>query len=178
MCLGRKDNDVTQDPQPTWQDLLDLVARLDASEYETVDVTFGGISVRMSRTGELPGAAPAPSSAPAAPAPAAVPAATSPATSPEAAPSPAPGAAPATEAGPVITAPMLGVFYRRPSPGADPFVQPGDRVEPDTTIGIIEIMKLMNPVAAGVAGVLAAFEAEDGQQVEFGQTLARLEPGS
>jgi acetyl-CoA carboxylase biotin carboxyl carrier protein len=70
---------------------------------------------------------------------------------------------------------MLGVFYRRPAPGADPFVKPGDTVAPDTTIGIIEIMKLMNPVVAGTAGVIASFAVEDGTAVQFGQTLAVLE---
>jgi acetyl-CoA carboxylase biotin carboxyl carrier protein len=73
---------------------------------------------------------------------------------------------------------MLGVFYRRPSPGAEPFVQPGQQLLPDTTIGIIEIMKLMNPVVAGIAGTLTAFEVEDGTSVQFGQTLARVEPGT
>lgn len=69
---------------------------------------------------------------------------------------------------------MIGVFYRRPSPGAEPFVNPGDRVEVDTTIGIIEIMKLMNPVTAGKAGVLGEFLVDDATAVEFGQALVQI----
>lgn len=163
---------MTQDSTPTWQELLDLVTQLTQSDYETVAVSYGTISVRLSRTGELPGeTAPgsaAPLASPLASPLAAAPAADSPAHAP------APDAA-ATAAGPTITAPMLGVFYRRPAPGADPFVQAGDTVAADTTIGIIEIMKLMNPVVAGTAGVIASFAVEDGTAVQFGQTLAVLE---
>jgi acetyl-CoA carboxylase biotin carboxyl carrier protein len=72
----------------------------------------------------------------------------------------------------VITAPIIGVFYRSPSPGAPPFIEPGAAVEPDTTIGIIEVMKLMNPVTAGTAGTLTEFLVADNAQVEFGQPLA------
>lgn len=158
---------MAQDSTPTWQDLLDLVTQLTESDLESASVSFGDISVSISRTGELPGIA-----AVSAPAPA--PTSTAPAASP-AAPVAPPTAAPT---GPAITAPMLGVFYRRPSPGADPFVSPGDAVEPDTTIGIIEIMKLMNPVVAGTAGVIASFAVEDGTAVQFGETLALLEPAA
>ena len=69
---------------------------------------------------------------------------------------------------------MIGVFYRRPSPGADEFVKPGDTVTAETTIGIIEIMKLMNPVVAGKAGVLGEFLVEDSNAVEFGQPLVQI----
>jgi acetyl-CoA carboxylase biotin carboxyl carrier protein len=160
---------VAQDSTPTWQDLLDLVTQLTESELESASVSFGSISVSISKTGELPGiaAVSAPAPAPTSTAPAALPAA------PVAPAAVAPTAAPT---GPAITAPMLGVFYRRPSPGADPFVAPGDTVEPDTTIGIIEIMKLMNPVVAGASGVIASFAVEDGTAVQFGETLALLEP--
>lgn len=152
----------------SWQQLLDLVATLDGGDYDDVAITWGDVSVQLSRTGPI---APTVAAASALPAPAT----TSPVTEagraePEAAPA-------STDAalGAPITAPMLGVFYRRPAPGAAPFVEPGDVVEADTTIGIIEIMKLMNPVVAGAAGTIAAFEAQDGAQVQFGQVLARFE---
>lgn len=151
---------MAHEPSPSWQELLDLIAMLDGGAYDDVSVTFGDVSVQLSRTGSIAAAA-----APARP-------------TADASPGPvAPSSRPAvdTAAGPAITAPMLGVFYRRPAPGAAPFVEPGDAVDADTTIGIIEIMKLMNPVVAGVAGVIAAFEAEDGAPVQFGQVLARLE---
>ena len=165
---------MTQDSTPTWQELLDLVTQLTQSDYETVAVSYGTISVRLSRTGELPGETTPGSAAPLA-APLTAPLAAAPAAdSPAHAPAPT-AAAVAAAAGPTITAPMLGVFYRRPAPGADPFVQAGDTVAADTTIGIIEIMKLMNPVVAGTAGVIASFAVEDGTAVQFGQTLAVLE---
>ncbi len=156
------------DSQPTWQDLLDLVASLSERDYDSVAVTFGTISVRMSRGASVSDAPVTPGASPAS----------------EVAPAPTDSAAPdgshgsSETKGPAITAPMLGIFYRRPAPGADPFVEPGQSVEPDTVIGIIEIMKLMNPVSAGQAGVLASFAVEDGSSVEFGQALAHLEPTS
>ena len=67
---------------------------------------------------------------------------------------------------------MIGLFYRCPFPGAPPFVELGARVEPDTTVGIIEVMKMMNPVTAGVDGTLTSFLVKDHEQVEYGQALA------
>ena len=71
---------------------------------------------------------------------------------------------------------MLGTFYRAPKPGAPPFVEPGASVEPDTVVGIIEVMKLMNAVRAGVRGVVREIRARDGALVEFGETLLLVEP--
>ena len=159
---------MAQDSQPTWQELLDLVAQLSEGDFESAAVSYGTISVRLSRTGVLPGEGSATTPADE----------TAAVGTPSEAARPAPAANPAAASGATITAPMLGVFYRRPAPGAEPFVTPGQAVEPDTTIGIIEIMKLMNPVSAGVSGVIAAFEVEDGTSVEFGQVLARLEPSA
>ncbi|CAN5148217.1 hypothetical protein BH11ACT4_BH11ACT4_06070 [soil metagenome] len=164
---------MVQDSQPTWQELLDLVAQLSAGDYESAAVSYGAVSVQLSKSAPLAPQLAAPQSPPAAVGPG-TPAVAAPAASVPAASAPA-GEAPAL-VGASITAPMLGVFYRRPSPGAEPFVQPGQEVQTDTTIGIIEIMKLMNPVAAGVSGIIARFEVEDGESVEFGQTIARLEP--
>lgn len=156
----------------SWQQLLDLVATLDGGDYDDVAITWGDVSVQLSRTGPIAPAG-SPISAGPAPAPAqAAPAPTSQNT--QAAFEPAAASTDATVGAP-ITAPMLGVFYRRPAPGAPPFVEPGDEVQADTTIGIIEIMKLMNPVVAGASGTIAAFEAQDGAQVQFGQVLARFE---
>jgi len=67
---------------------------------------------------------------------------------------------------------MIGVFYRCPSPGAPPFVELGASVGADTTIGIVEVMKMMNPVSAGVNGTLTSFLVKDHEQVEYGQALA------
>jgi acetyl-CoA carboxylase biotin carboxyl carrier protein len=78
--------------------------------------------------------------------------------------------------GVAIEAPMLGVFYRAPSPGAPPFVEVGTLVEPDTIVCIIEVMKMMNSVPAGVAGTIAQIHVENAQAVEYGQALFRVEP--
>lgn len=154
--------------QPSWQDLLDLVAQLNESNFESASVSFGNISVQLSNSDNFIGGAVAPAPvAAAAPAPAV-------AAAPAAAPAAPVAAAPAKPAGETIDAPMIGTFYRRPAPGTPEFVQPGDRVEADTTIGIIEIMKLMNPIAAGKAGVIGEFLVTDAQPVEFGTPLATI----
>ena len=75
-----------------------------------------------------------------------------------------------------IEAPMLGVFYRAPSPGAPPFVDVGTRVEPRTIVCIIEVMKMMNSVPAGVAGTIAEIHVGNAEAVEYGQPLFRVEP--
>jgi len=75
-----------------------------------------------------------------------------------------------------ITAPMLGTFYRAEAPGKPPFVDVGQRVEPDTIVCIIEVMKMMNSVTAGVSGTIAAVVPDNAELVEYGQTLFRVEP--
>jgi acetyl-CoA carboxylase biotin carboxyl carrier protein len=70
---------------------------------------------------------------------------------------------------------MLGVLYHRPGPDQPPFVAVGDAITPDTTVAIIEVMKLMNPVYAGVHGVIAEVCAQDATTVEYGDVLFRLE---
>jgi acetyl-CoA carboxylase biotin carboxyl carrier protein len=70
-----------------------------------------------------------------------------------------------------VPAPLLGIYYRAPKPGDAPFVQVGERVQADSIIGIIEVMKLMNPVRAGVAGEVVEISAGNGELVEYGQAL-------
>jgi acetyl-CoA carboxylase biotin carboxyl carrier protein len=88
----------------------------------------------------------------------------------------APAAPRADDGGTTIESPMLGVFYRAPSPGAPPFVDVGTRVETDTIVCLIEVMKMMNSVPAGVAGTIAEVHVENAQAVEYGQPLFRVEP--
>ncbi len=86
----------------------------------------------------------------------------------------APAAAPAAAAaaqGHVVTSPMVGTFYRSPSPGADPFVQVGDTVKEGQTLCIIEAMKLLNEIESDKAGVVKEVLIENGQAVEYGQPL-------
>jgi acetyl-CoA carboxylase biotin carboxyl carrier protein len=73
-----------------------------------------------------------------------------------------------------VASPLLGTFYRAPKPGAAPFVEPGDQVEEDTVVAIIEVMKLMNTVRAGVRGTVIEILLADGALAEFEQTLLRV----
>jgi acetyl-CoA carboxylase biotin carboxyl carrier protein len=100
---------------------------------------------------------------------------------PVAAPVPAGAAEPARPAMPLsplveIKSPMVGTFYARPEPGADPYVRVGSRIGVGQTLCIIEAMKIMNPLDAEVAGVIREVCVEDAQPVEFGHVLFRVDP--
>ena len=88
-----------------------------------------------------------------------------------AAPAAAAEAAPQLPAGHVVTSPMVGTFYRAPSPGAAPFVNVGDTVKEGQTVCIIEAMKLLNEIECDKAGVIKEILVENGQAVEYGQPL-------
>jgi acetyl-CoA carboxylase biotin carboxyl carrier protein len=75
-----------------------------------------------------------------------------------------------------VTAPLLGTFYVAPEPGAPPFVQVGSAITEDTTVGLIEVMKVFNSVRANVKGTVAQVVAQNGQFVEYGQTLFLVKP--
>jgi acetyl-CoA carboxylase biotin carboxyl carrier protein len=141
--------------------LIDLVAESGVSELE---VTEGEDKVRIVKN-PAPIAAPVQqvyASAPAAPAPAA-------ASAPAAAP--AAEAAPAEPTGHAVKSPMVGTFYRSPTPGADSFVKIGDTVKEGQTLCIIEAMKLLNEIESDKSGVVKEILCENGQGVEFGQAL-------
>jgi acetyl-CoA carboxylase biotin carboxyl carrier protein len=78
--------------------------------------------------------------------------------------------------GVTIASPMIGVFYRAEGPGKKPFVDVGSRVEPDTIVCIIEAMKMMNSVTAGVAGTVVQICCENAEPVEYDTPLFRVEP--
>jgi acetyl-CoA carboxylase biotin carboxyl carrier protein len=82
----------------------------------------------------------------------------------------------ATDEMQVISSPMLGTFYRAEAPGAPPFVGVGTRVEPDTVVCLIEVMKMMNSVPAGVVGTIVEVCAENAQLVEYGTALFQVQP--
>lgn len=75
-----------------------------------------------------------------------------------------------------VRAPMLGTFYRAPTPGAPPYVQVGDVVGQSDTVGLIDVMKLFTPITAGVAGRVVEIFAENATIVEYGQALLLIEP--
>lgn len=114
-------------------------------------------------------AAVTPAAAPAAPA----------VTAPTEVPAPAAETAPAPTASNTISveAPMVGVFYAAPSPGADPFVSVGSTVHVGDTLCIIEAMKLMNEVVAEADGTIAEICVQDGDLVEFGSCIMKIVPG-
>ena len=95
---------------------------------------------------------------------------------PPAAPAAAPASAdPAPAEGATIDAPIVGTFYRSSAPGMEPFAKVGMKVDPDTTVCIIEAMKVMNEIKAEKSGVIKEILAENGQPVEYGQPLFILE---
>jgi acetyl-CoA carboxylase biotin carboxyl carrier protein len=154
-------------------DVREILRIIDESELDELRIETEGFSlhVRKGPGGGMSSAAgsehgPAVESAP-------PPAASAP---PPAASAPA-AAAPVDDGLVTVASPMLGTFYRAESPGAAPFVEVGAEVGPDTTVCIIEVMKMMNSVPAGVTGVVAEIAAETGQLVEFGEPLFRIAPG-
>ena len=145
--------------------LIDLVQESGIAELE---ITEGEEKVRITRSG---GASVTPASA-------AVP--VSGALAAHAVPQPpktasasaeAPQGPPPESAGHVMKSPMVGTFYRAPSPDAKPFVEVGQTVKEGQTVCVIEAMKLMNEIEADASGVLQAVLAENGQPVEYGQAL-------
>jgi acetyl-CoA carboxylase biotin carboxyl carrier protein len=143
--------------------LIDLVAESGVSELE---VTEGEDKVRIVKHPNPSQLAPiqqvyAPAPAPLAPA--AAPAA-APSTTGEA-------SAPAVPEGHAVKSPMVGTFYRSPTPGAEPFVKIGDSVKEGQALCIIEAMKLLNEIEADKSGVVKEILCENGQGVEFGQAL-------
>ena len=76
-----------------------------------------------------------------------------------------------------VRSPLLGTFYRAPKPGAAPYVEVGSAVEEDTVVAIIEVMKLMNTVRAGLRGTVSEVLVSDGVLVEYDQPLIRVRPG-
>jgi acetyl-CoA carboxylase biotin carboxyl carrier protein len=87
-----------------------------------------------------------------------------------------PPSEPAAEELLAISAPMIGTFYRAESPGAPPFVELGARVEPTTVVCLIEVMKMMNSVPAGVAGTIVEVCIENAELVEYGTPLFQVQP--
>jgi acetyl-CoA carboxylase biotin carboxyl carrier protein len=87
-----------------------------------------------------------------------------------------PRSEPSSDGAHTIDSPMLGTFYRAERPGADPFVDEGTEVEPDTIVAIIEVMKMMNSVPAGITGTIAEVCCDNASLVEYGQPLFRVDP--
>jgi acetyl-CoA carboxylase biotin carboxyl carrier protein len=145
-----------------------LIELLEESDVAEIEIHEGEESVRISRHGS----APAPMMMHAAPAPVAA---------PPAAQTPSVGSAPAAEVeaqpdeGTLVRSPMVGTFYRSPSPGSKAFVQEGQAVKVGDTLCIIEAMKILNQIECERAGTVRSVMVENGQPVEYNQPLFVVE---
>ena len=149
----------------TAKDVAEIMRLLEESSFDTLALEVDGMKLNLQRKSAVPGRGN--SHAIAAPAP-------KPAPSPL---RPAHKEKPPSEAGLFeVTAPLLGIFYRAPKPGEPPFIEVGCKVDEDTVIGIIEVMKLMNSVRAGVKGEVVEILADNGAAVEYGEILLRVRP--
>jgi acetyl-CoA carboxylase biotin carboxyl carrier protein len=144
----------------TAADVAEIMRLVEQSGFDELNLEVDGTKISLRRGTPVQTTVPTPGTAPASP------------------PRPAPAATIATgRVDPSVQdlpSPLLGTFYRAPKPGAPPFVEVGAQVEVDTIVGIIEVMKLMNTVRAGVRGIVAEVLAADGALVEFGETLLRV----
>ncbi len=142
-----------------------LIELLEESNINEIEIKEGEESVRISRGSSITTMAPA-----------AAPVMAAPAAAPVAAPAPAAEAAPAAPemSGHVVKSPMVGTFYRSPSPSSPSFMEIGQSVKAGDVICIIEAMKMMNQIEADKSGVIEAILVEDGQPVEFDQPLVTI----
>jgi acetyl-CoA carboxylase biotin carboxyl carrier protein len=145
-----------------------LIELLEESNIDEIEIKEGEESVRISRN-----SAPAQFAAPAYAAPAVAPA-PAPAAPAPAAEAPAPGAAAPATGGHVVASPMVGTFYRAPSPSSPSFVEVGQTVKVGDVICIVEAMKMMNQIEADKAGTIEAILVENGEPVEFDQPLITI----
>ena len=153
-------------PAMTIDDIRELLELFNASGVGELELEREGVRIRIRKAGQTPEYA--------------VSAASSPNVPPqETAPAPAPSAPepPAADSGhTLVKSPIVGTYYDAPSPGAAPFVNVGDAVEPRQVLCIIESMKLMNEIEAEISGIVAAKLVENGRPVEYGEALFSIRP--
>jgi acetyl-CoA carboxylase biotin carboxyl carrier protein len=149
----------------TIRHLVRLMKRYDLT---AIDIIEGPTQIRLRRRGIEVVAAP--------PAVATAASAAPPAVAASAAPPRAEAPAPAAPAGLVIESPMVGTFYAASGPDAPPFVSIGSVIRPDTTVCVIEAMKVFTEIPAGLSGTITEVLVKNGQPVEFGQPMFRVNP--
>jgi acetyl-CoA carboxylase biotin carboxyl carrier protein len=143
----------------TAKDVAEILKLLEESRFNELTLEMNGVKIELRRGEGGAQAAPRAAAKPSIPGPVA-------ASIAQAKP------ALAAPAGAVaVPAPLLGIYYRAPKPGEPSFVEVGDQVTPDTIVGIIEVMKLMNTVRAGVSGKVVRIDTRNGELVEFGETI-------
>ncbi len=152
----------------TAKDVAEIMRLLEDSSFDTLSLEVDGMKLHLQRSSAKSARPSADSTA--MPTPTTLPSATTP-------PRLAKKHKPPSEPGLCeVPSPLLGFFYRAPKPGEPPFVEVGSHVEEDTVIGIIEAMKLMNTVLAGVKGEVVEILSENGAAVEYGEILLRVRP--
>jgi len=144
----------------TAKDVAEILRILEESSFDQLSLEIDGMKLNLQRTSAVPQAPEAPR-----------------------APYPPPNSLlqpilkPASEPGLLeIPSPLVGIFYLTPKPGEPPFVQLGSKLVEETVIGIIEVMKLMHTVQAGVKGEVAEILVKNGGAVEYGEVLMRVRP--
>ncbi len=161
------------------EDVLHILKLIDESKFDYFQLEVGDLKISVSKGEPIPltsapsSVSPAPAARPAAPVEPPKPAVAAPTMQKEA---PKVEAKAAAEGLVPVKAPLLGTFYMAPEPGAPPFVQVGSAVTEDTTVGLIEVMKVFNSVRAAVKGTVVEVVAQNGQFVEYGQTLYLVKP--
>ncbi len=162
----------------TYDDLLQIVELIKSAEsFSEFHLKIGDIELDLRKSDS--GAAPPPAANASTAPPAAdvtAPAKLEPAPAGHVASTPARAAVEVPAGAVTIKSPMVGTFYRSPEPGAKPFVEVGQRVSADTTVCIIEVMKLMNSIAAGCEGTVTHVLANDAEAVDVGQLLIIIDP--
>jgi acetyl-CoA carboxylase biotin carboxyl carrier protein len=148
----------------TDEDVREILRIIDESELDELRIDMPGFRLHV-RRGAAAEAEPA----------TAPPSERGPATEPGPPTEPGPASEPTANGAATIEAPMLGTFYRASAPGQRPYVEVGSRVEPDTVVCLIEVMKMMNSVKAGLAGTVVEVCATNAELVEYGEPLFRVD---
>ena len=162
----------------THSDIAEIIRLVDQSTLDEFTVEVGDLTVEVRRKGAAapsPAATPAPAASPAPPAPAPSTPPVPSAPAPESAPA-APGEPALGEGQVAVRSPMVGTFYRRPSPDEPPYVDVGSEVELDAPLGLVEVMKLYTTIYAKTPGRIARVCANDAELVEYDQILFVIDP--
>jgi acetyl-CoA carboxylase biotin carboxyl carrier protein len=161
----------------TYDDLLQIVELIKSAEsFSEFHLKIGDIELDLRKSDSGAAAPPAANASIPPPADASAPAKLEPAPAGHVGSTRARAAVEVPPGAVAIKSPMVGTFYRSPEPGAKPFVEVGQRVGADTTVCIIEVMKLMNSIAAGCEGTVTHVLANDAEAVDVGQLLIIIDP--
>ena len=153
----------------TAKDVAEIMRLLEDSSFESLSLEMDGVKLTLQRNSAQPSQSRAQSPV----------ASTTGADTRSSWPAPKTKVKPPSEPGLVeVASPLLGIFYRAPRPGEPSFVEVGSKLEEDTIVGIIEVMKLMNSVRAGVQGEVVEILVTNGAPVEYGEILLRVRPSA